>query len=387
MKWRLPGVVTLSILLHVALIVGLLREERVPPLVMAGNAGGAVAFSVLSASHGQPAAAASSPPAAMAANPSSALPAGVSAAQPTGAVAGESARPLATEVTLPDPEIALPRAREAARDAGLKAAASRQKNAQPVAPQQTADPERRTARHSESQAAPVKPERRPLSDRRADAEATRQETPAVTPSTTRQTTPAATATPPATRQSASVVTQAANRQAERSPRAVAEDAQPSRQPTAVRPSVSEAAIVRNAAAQNAPTTSTHATAQANAVTGGQTAAASGSSRQAAGSSDSGNAARGAGSSNNQNFRALHRRVDYPQRAKALGVEGRVRIKFDVTASGTVTNVRILSETPVGVFAQSVTKDIARWRYQTQAAVNDQVASIVFKLNGQVALEN
>lgn len=309
MKWRLPGVVTLSILLHVALIVGLLREERVPPLVMAGNAGGAVAFSVLSASHGQPAAAASSPPAAMAANPSSALPAGASAAQPTGAVAGESARPLATEVTLPDPEIALPRAREAARDAGQKAAASRQKNAQPVAPQQAAAPDRRTARHSESQAAPAK-----------------------------------------------------------------------------------LAVVR-AAAQNAPTTSTHATAQANAVTGGQTAAASGSSRQAAGSalnagsSDSGNAARGAGSSNNQNFRALHRRVDYPQRAKALGVEGRVRIKFDVTASGTVTNVRILSETPVGVFAQSVTKDIARWRYQTQAAVNDQVASIVFKLNGQVALEN
>lgn len=316
-KWRLPGVVTLSILLHAALIAGLLREERVPPLLMAGSAGGAVAFSVLSASQGQPAAPAAAQPAvatATAVTPS--------AAQPPVSAAGESARPLATEVTLPDPEIALPHAPPAAREAGLKAAAPPRENSQPVARQQAAGSGHRTPRRGESQASPAKPARQPQSTRRTDA----------------------------------VTAPAAARQA----------------PPAVTPS---------------------ATAQANAATGGQTAAASGSARQAAssalnnGSSDSGSAVKGAGSSNNQNFRAKQRRVEYPQRAKALGVEGRVRIKFDVTASGTVTNVRVMSETPPGVFARSVIKDAARWRYETQTAVNDQVTSVVFKLNSPVALEN
>jgi len=107
----------------------------------------------------------------------------------------------------------------------------------------------------------------------------------------------------------------------------------------------------------------------------------------AGNSDSGQAAQGSGNATNQNVKALHRRVNYPQRAKSLGVEGRVRIQFDITSSGTVTNVRVLSETPRGVFASAIDKDIARWRYQTQGEVKDQVVSIVFKLDGKVALEN
>ncbi|WP_300005105.1 TonB family protein [uncultured Cedecea sp.] len=107
----------------------------------------------------------------------------------------------------------------------------------------------------------------------------------------------------------------------------------------------------------------------------------------AGNSDSGQAAQGSGNATNQNVKALHRRVNYPQKAKSLGVEGRVRIQFDITSSGTVTNVRVLSETPRGVFASAIDKDIARWRYQTQGEVKDQVVSIVFKLNGRVALEN
>lgn len=106
-----------------------------------------------------------------------------------------------------------------------------------------------------------------------------------------------------------------------------------------------------------------------------------------GNSDSGKAAQGSGNATSLNVKALHRRVNYPQKAKSLGVEGRVRIKFDITSSGTVTNVRVLSETPSGVFASAIGKDIARWRYQTQGEVNDQVVSIVFKLNGQVELEN
>ncbi|MBN3053227.1 TonB family protein [Pectobacterium brasiliense] len=107
----------------------------------------------------------------------------------------------------------------------------------------------------------------------------------------------------------------------------------------------------------------------------------------AGESDSGQAARGAGKSNSQNFKALHRRVNYPSRAKALGVEGKVRVKFDITGSGTVTNVQILSETPDGVFGDDVMKDMARWRYRTEAPVENQVVSIVFKLNGHIRVDD
>ncbi|RYC47337.1 TonB family protein [Pectobacterium zantedeschiae] len=107
----------------------------------------------------------------------------------------------------------------------------------------------------------------------------------------------------------------------------------------------------------------------------------------AGESDSGQAVRGAGKSNSQNFKALHRRVNYPSRAKALGVEGKVRVKFDITGSGTVTNVQILSETPDGVFGDDVMKDMARWRYRTEAPVDNQVVSIVFKLNGHIQVDD
>ncbi|MFP9231152.1 TonB family protein [Pectobacterium cacticida] len=107
----------------------------------------------------------------------------------------------------------------------------------------------------------------------------------------------------------------------------------------------------------------------------------------AGESDRGQASRGAGKSHSQNFKALHRRVNYPARAKALGVEGSVRVKFDITGSGTVTNIRILSETPDGVFGDEVMKDMARWRYRTESPVENQVVSVVFKLSGHIQLDD
>lgn len=106
-----------------------------------------------------------------------------------------------------------------------------------------------------------------------------------------------------------------------------------------------------------------------------------------GESDSGQAKQGAGSANTQRLKALHRRVNYPARAKSMGVEGKVRVKFDITGSGTVTNIRVLSENPDGVFGDDVMKDMARWRYQTQTSVENQVVSIVFKLDGRIQFDN
>lgn len=87
------------------------------------------------------------------------------------------------------------------------------------------------------------------------------------------------------------------------------------------------------------------------------------------------------------LKALNRRLNYPTRARSLGVEGRVRVQFDITSSGTVTNIRVVSESPAGVFTDSVVKDMARWRYQTTGEVKNQIVNIVFKLDGRVVLDN
>ncbi|MDO7246191.1 TonB family protein [Acinetobacter pittii] len=87
------------------------------------------------------------------------------------------------------------------------------------------------------------------------------------------------------------------------------------------------------------------------------------------------------------LKALNRRLNYPTRARSLGVEGRVRMQFDITSSGTVTNIRVVSETPAGVFTDSVVKDMARWHYQTTGEVKNQIVNIVFKLDGRVVLDN
>ncbi|MCE6234903.1 TonB family protein [Acinetobacter pittii] len=87
------------------------------------------------------------------------------------------------------------------------------------------------------------------------------------------------------------------------------------------------------------------------------------------------------------LKALNRRLNYPTRARSLGVEGRVRVQFDITSNGTVSNIRVVSENPVGVFTDSVVKDMARWRYQTTGEVKNQIVNIVFKLDGRVVLDN
>ena len=94
---------------------------------------------------------------------------------------------------------------------------------------------------------------------------------------------------------------------------------------------------------------------------------------------------GAGEQPHASVNALLRRVNYPQRARALGVEGRVKLRFDVTADGKVTHVRITEENPAGVFSGELYKDIARWRYQKGAAAENQTVTIIFKLSGAVAL--
>jgi protein TonB len=53
---------------------------------------------------------------------------------------------------------------------------------------------------------------------------------------------------------------------------------------------------------------------------------------------------------------------YPFRAKRLGIEGNVRVKFLVDAAGRVSHVNILESNPPGVFDESVLKALPSWRF-------------------------
>lgn len=113
---------------------------------------------------------------------------------------------------------------------------------------------------------------------------------------------------------------------------------------------------------------------------------SGSAKQV-GESDAGNAAKGAGNASSTRFRILHRRVNYPTRARSMGVEGQVRVKYDVTASGTITSIQILAENPPDVFSSDLRRDISRWRYDTTGELKNQVVTVIFKIDGRIQLVN
>jgi protein TonB len=53
---------------------------------------------------------------------------------------------------------------------------------------------------------------------------------------------------------------------------------------------------------------------------------------------------------------------YPPREERLGIEGSVRVQFDVTAVGAVRNAIVVASEPRGVFDEAALEAIARWRY-------------------------
>ncbi len=72
---------------------------------------------------------------------------------------------------------------------------------------------------------------------------------------------------------------------------------------------------------------------------------------------------------------------YPERARALGIEGTVKIQFDVNNDGLLENVQVISATPRNVFEREIRQVTRRWRYESGKPGKNLVVTIQFKLTG------
>lgn len=86
-------------------------------------------------------------------------------------------------------------------------------------------------------------------------------------------------------------------------------------------------------------------------------------------------------------RALSRNSPtYPQRARALRLDGNVRVQFDVEPDGSVTNINVLEGKNSNLFAREVKMAVKKWRYESGKPARGMTVNVIFKLNGSATME-
>ncbi|MBK4360950.1 TonB family protein [Candidatus Hamiltonella defensa] len=77
---------------------------------------------------------------------------------------------------------------------------------------------------------------------------------------------------------------------------------------------------------------------------------------------------------------------YPARALALGIEGKVKVQYDIDDQGRVKNIRLLESDPPHIFERSVKTAMKKWKFQAHPFKN-RVTVIIFKLdNNEMPVE-
>ena len=77
---------------------------------------------------------------------------------------------------------------------------------------------------------------------------------------------------------------------------------------------------------------------------------------------------------------------YPEAARAQGIEGWVRLRYDITIDGRVENLKVLESSPPGVFDAAALAAVAQWRYRAPvidgapSAVSGVVSTLRFELD-------
>ncbi|UAX00109.1 energy transducer TonB [Halopseudomonas nanhaiensis] len=79
--------------------------------------------------------------------------------------------------------------------------------------------------------------------------------------------------------------------------------------------------------------------------------------------------------------------NYPQRASAAGIEGKVILRFTITAEGRVDNLQVTEAEPPGVFDREARRAAARWRFTPrrengQAVPREATKTLYFRLQGR-----
>jgi periplasmic protein TonB len=77
--------------------------------------------------------------------------------------------------------------------------------------------------------------------------------------------------------------------------------------------------------------------------------------------------------------------EYPRRAIRLGVEGSVKLEFDVDTDGSVLDPYVVESSPAGVFDRAAIKAVRKFLYQpptyngTSVKVNNVQINLTFRL--------
>ena len=85
------------------------------------------------------------------------------------------------------------------------------------------------------------------------------------------------------------------------------------------------------------------------------------------------------------FRVSSPAAEYPRRAIRLGIEGSVKLEFDVDTDGSVLDPYVVESSPAGVFDRASIKAVRKFLYQpptyngTSVKVNNDQIDLTFKL--------